>query len=138
MAGEYSVNGLAVPETLELLHQLLAEARVDYPDLSDVDAMLIETAVIEIAGNVVRHGRPTSQVVYAFTLRVLEDRVVGVLRHSGERVHWLPDAPMPDDPLAERGRGLALAEAALSDLRFDFEGGENVWTMVRLRESAPA
>ena len=135
MDGEYSVRGLAVPETIDLLHSLLAEARADFPEVSEVDASMIEMAIIEIAGNVVQHSPEAETVVYSFTLQVLDDRLVGVLEHSGPEVTGLPDPTMPEDLMAESGRGLALAEAAVHELRHEFVDGQNVWTLVRLRDA---
>jgi serine/threonine-protein kinase RsbW len=137
MAGEYEVSGLAVPETIALLHQLLDEARTDHPSLSEDDMSRVETAVIEIAGNVVEHAPPDQALVYTFQLVVHDDELVGVLTHSGPEV-VLDGAPeMPDDPLAESGRGLALAHAAVDELRHEFADDQNVWTLVR-RRAAPA
>lgn len=135
MAGEYSVSGLAVPETIDLLHSLLAEARADFPDVSEVDVSMIEMAIIEIAGNVVQHSPEAETAVYSFTLQVLDDRLVGVLEHSGPKVTGFPTPSMPEDLMAEGGRGLALAEAAVHELRHEFVDGQNVWTLVRLRDA---
>jgi serine/threonine-protein kinase RsbW len=144
MAGEvpsrsaYTVSGLAVPESIELLHGLLAEARADHPSLSEGDMSMIEMAVIEIAGNVVQHAPSGLTVVYSFVLDVLDDRLVGVLTHSGPEVEVEGPPEMPDDLMAESGRGLALADAALDELRHEFSDDQNVWTLVRRREVAPA
>jgi serine/threonine-protein kinase RsbW len=135
---EYTVSGLAVPESIELLHGLLAEARADHPALGEDDIAMIETAIIEIAGNVVQHAPPGLAVVYTFVLEVLGDRLVGVLTHSGPEVEVDDEPTMPDDPLAESGRGLALAEAALDELRHEYTDDQNVWTLVRRRDLAPA
>ena len=37
--------------------------------------------------------------------------------------------------MAESGRGLALADAAVHELRHEFVDGQNVWTLVRLRDA---
>lgn len=134
----YTVSGLAVPESVELLHDLLDEARTDHPALSEADMSMIEMAIIEIAGNVVRHAPPGLTVVYTFRLDVEDERLVGVLTHSGPEVELDGDPEMPDDLMAESGRGLALAEAALDELRHEFVEDENVWTLVRHREDAAA
>lgn len=133
---EYSVSGLAVPETLDLLHGLLDEARADHPALGEGDMSMIEMAIIEIAGNVVRHAPPGVTAVYSFRLDVQEDRLVGVLTHSGPEVVLDGEPEMPEDLMAESGRGLALAGAALDELRHEFTDDQNVWTLVRNREVA--
>lgn len=145
MAGDHRVSGLAVPESLNLLHGLLESVATEHPELSVEDVMLFETAVIEIAGNVVRHARPRGQVLYEFCLQVLPDRLQATLSDAGEAAFAGATIPVEaertldeeDDgalaALPESGRGLDLARAALDELRYTREDGRNVWHMMRLR-----
>lgn len=63
------------------------------------------------------------------------DRLEACLRDSGEEYDGDLSAVMPGE-LAESGRGFALAEAALDELRYHREDSCNVWTMVRLLSPA--
>lgn len=131
MAGEYRVDTLAVPETLNLLHDLLDRVRQDHPDVAGTDLMLFETAVIEIANNVVEHGRPPGTIRYSFTLEVDPHTLRGHLSDGGpplaESVVSMPDVE------SEQGRGLALARVALDALAYERVDDHNEWTMVRHR-----
>ncbi len=131
MGGEYRVDTLAVPETLNLLHDLLDRVRDENPDVEATDLMLFETAVIEIANNVVEHGRPPGTIRYSFTLDVESDQLLGHLSDGGPPLDD-PHAPMPG-PDSENGRGLALARSALDDLVYERVGEHNKWTMIRRR-----
>jgi serine/threonine-protein kinase RsbW len=134
MTGEYVLEGLAVPESLDLLHDLLERVGREHPDLDGGDLMLFETAVIEVAGNVVEHGRPPGGVAWTFRLSVLPDRLEATLSDSGEEYPggtW--GTTMPDDPMQETGRGLPLATAVLDDLGYRRTAGANQWTMLRHR-----
>jgi serine/threonine-protein kinase RsbW len=134
MTGEYVLEGLAVPETLNRLHDLLEEVSREHPDIGSGDLMLFETAVIEVAGNVVEHGRPPGSVGWSFRLHVLEDRLEARLSDSGEEYPggtW--GTSMPQDPMQEDGRGLALATAMLDSLTYERVDEANHWTMVRRR-----
>lgn len=134
MTGDYVLEGLAVPETLNLLHDLLERAGREHLDLDRGDLMMFETAVIEVAGNVVEHGRPHGRVTWAFRLSVLPDRLEAQLSDSGEEYPggtW--GTAMPADLLQEDGRGLALATAVLDSLDYERSAGANHWTMVRTR-----
>ena len=134
MTGEYVLEGLAVPESLNLLHDLLDRVSREHPDVDSADLMLFETAVIEVAGNVVEHGRPHGRVTWAFRLSVLADRLEAQLSDSGEEYPggtW--GTTMPADLLQEEGRGLALATAVLNSLDYERSDGANHWTMVRRR-----
>ena len=137
MSGDYRLEGLAVPESLNLLHDLLERVGHEQPGLDGGDLMLFETAVIEVAGNVVEHGRPHGRVSWTFHLRVLPDRLEGRLSDSGEEYPggtW--GTEMPQDPMQEDGRGLALANAVLDRLEYERADGVNHWTMHKDR--APA
>src|SRR5690349_7587176 len=130
MAGEvYALTGLAVPEGLDRLHELLEQVVVEHPEVPPREVMMLETAVMEIANNVVEHGRPEGQVTWSFSVEVGAS-LVARLRDSGERYLGELDRQLPDD-LAEDGRGLALASRAVDELSYDRDGSANVWTLVR-------
>ena len=134
MTGDYLLEGLAVPETLNLLHDLLERVGREHPDLDAGDLMMFETAVIEVAGNVVEHGQPQGRVSWSFQLSVLPDRLEAQLSDSGEEYPggtW--GTEMPADLLQEDGRGLALATAVLDSLEYERSSGANHWTMLRHR-----
>jgi len=134
VTGDYVLEGLAVPESLNLLHDLLERVRREHPDLDPGDLMMFETAVIEVAGNVVEHGRPPGDVTWAFRLSVLTDRLEAELSDSGDEYPgrtW--GTSMPADPLQEDGRGLALATAVLDSLEYRRSATANHWKMRRSR-----
>jgi serine/threonine-protein kinase RsbW len=131
MTGDYLLDGLAVPDSLNLLHDLLEQVGGEHPELNASDLMLFETAVIEVAGNVVEHGKPPGEVRWTFRLAVRADRLEGTLSDSGEEYPggaWGTDMP---DTMEEDGRGLALATAVLDSLIYERAGDVNEWTMVR-------
>lgn len=131
MTGDYLLDGLAVPDSLNLLHELLEQVGSEHPELTASDLMLFETAVIEVAGNVVEHGKPPGEVSWRFRLAVRADRLEGTLSDSGEEYPggaWGTDMP---DTMEEDGRGLALATAVLDSLVYERAGNVNEWTMVR-------
>jgi serine/threonine-protein kinase RsbW len=134
MTGEYLLEGLAVPESLNLLHDLLEQVGREHPDLAAGDLMLFETAVIEVAGNVVEHGQPQGRVSWTFHLSVLPDRLEARLSDSGEEYPggtW--GTQMPVDLMQEDGRGLALATAVLDRLDYQRSDDANHWTMYKQR-----
>ncbi|MFC4616818.1 hypothetical protein ACFO3K_18975 [Cellulomonas algicola] len=55
---EYVLEGFAVPEELSHVSDLLELAGAEHPEVDPTDLMLFETAVVEIANNVVEHGKP--------------------------------------------------------------------------------
>lgn len=139
MAGEYALRGLAVPESLNRLQDLLDQVRREHPELDETDVSMFETAIVEIHGNVVEHGRPPGKVVYVFALEVQADRIVGLLADTGSAVPDLSGLDGgPPDELAESGRGLWLAKATLDELDYVRIGDRNTWRLVRRRSGATA
>ena len=132
--GHELLEATAEPAALEDVHGALAALWVDVPDVSDIDRMSFETAVAEVAANVVNYcGGP---VVFTLERWASPDRLEA--RFTDEGSTALADgavegAGLPDDELAEGGRGLALARATLDDLRYERDGAVNRWTLVRRR-----
>lgn len=125
-------GGVAAPEFLETVHDLLARLWAGAPDVDDQDRMLFELAVVEIAGNVVEHARPRP-VLCGVDLAVHGDRLEATLTDTGAEVDLdLSDADLPDD-LAETGRGLPIVQAAVDELRHDHVDGGNRWYLRRTR-----
>ncbi|WP_183093971.1 ATP-binding protein [Nocardioides stalactiti] len=127
----YDLSGFAVPEGIEELHHLLERVGSDHPDLDGGDLMLFETAVIEIANNVVEHGSPPG-VGWRFTLDVLPDRLEATLSDDGN-AHVADLATEMPGVDAESGRGLPLAHAILDEISYQRVDDINHWHMVRSR-----
>lgn len=128
----YQTTGFAVPDELEVLHDLLAQVAQEHPEIGATDLMLFETAVIEIAGNVVEHGRPEGAVSWKFSLEVSETALRAVLADSGEAFSGdIDSSTLPADPFADSGRGFSLASAALDELDYERVADGNRWLMRR-------
>jgi len=126
----YVLEGFAVPEQLDAVHTLLAQAAAEHPELDPMDVMLFETAIIEIANNVVEYGRPEGEVRWKFTIRVREDEIEAELDDTGQTFTPERGRTMPGED-AEGGRGLAIAEAVLDRIEFKRLDDTNHWRMVR-------
>lgn len=138
MTGDlYALTGFAIPEGLAELHDLLEHAAAEHRTVDPTDLMLFETAVIEIASNVVRHARPTGRVHWQFELLISESDLEATLRDDGLAFEGPVEREMPDQ-LAEGGRGLALANSMLDELAYVREDDRNLWRMVRHRTPGTA
>ena len=127
---EYVLEGFAVPEQLDAVHTLLAQAADEHPGLDPMDVMLFETAIIEIANNVVEYGRPEGEVRWKFVIRVREDEIEAELDDTGQSFTPAQGKTMPGEE-AEGGRGLPIAEALLDRIEFKRMDDTNHWRMVR-------
>lgn len=96
----------------------------------------LETAVVEIAANIVEHSRRNDQQAgrrYTVALDATDRELVAELSDNG-----LPSAvDLAAVTMAavdeESGRGLAIAIATLDRLEHRHEDGHNVWTLVCAR-----
>jgi serine/threonine-protein kinase RsbW len=121
----------ARPEVLESVHDLLERAWSAHPDVSAADRMSVETALVEVAANIVEHAGGAE---LGLEVEVHPDRVQAVFRDSGAAFGGdLDAAGLPDDELSERGRGLALARTLLDQVAYERAGGINQWSLVRRR-----
>ena len=88
-------------------------------------------AVAEVVANIVEHGGAGRQLVrIEMHITVQSDHVLVDLIDDGNEAHVdLGSACMPEDVLAERGRGLAMAKLVLDRLTYRREAGVNHWTL---------
>lgn len=124
-----------VPATVESLDEVQDRFGVWWDALGTDDVRLrfgLETAVAEIAANIVEHTRRTDREAgrrYTVELDATDDEVIAVLTDNGLPADVDLAAVTMADVDEESGRGLALAIAALDRLEHRHEGGHNVWTL---------
>ena len=125
-----SLDAAVAPASLDAIFDLLAAWWDEVGEVAPVTRFGFETAVIEIAGNIVEHSRGNSDH-RRFTLDLVADAqtLTATFRDDG-------DPPLLDlasvrmaDATEESGRGLALANAGVDDVEFRREGDRNVWTL---------
>jgi serine/threonine-protein kinase RsbW len=131
-----SIDVPAVPASLDTVQDTFGSW---WEGLGTEDASLrfrFETALVEIAANVIEHTRRSDVGQgrrFLLDLGTDGDDLVAVLSDNGMPVDIdLGDVTMAD-PEDEGGRGLALAIAALDRLEHSHQGGRNVWTLVCAR-----
>lgn len=133
------LSARAEPEVMELVHALLEHLFARSPQVDDSTRVKFEMSVIEILGNIVEHAYahdsrlpavdPAEVRRFEIQLLASEHDLVAVLSDNGLPVSLdLSDVTMPDE-LAESGRGLALARAALDTLHYERIEGRNLWCL---------
>ena len=129
---EFNAQFTELGEGLDILHrsiQLLREATGRAQD--DRALILFETALGEIGGNVLTHGRPPGiERPVEYTLRLDGRTLVASLSDSGLPVHEHLSREMPAHD-SEAGRGLAMARSLLDELGYERDGDLNRWRLVK-------
>jgi serine/threonine-protein kinase RsbW len=121
----------ALPEVLESVHELLERIWAAHPDVTDADRMCVETAVVEVAANIIEHAGGAE---LGLEVEVCADRVQALFQDTGAAFDGdLGAAGLPDDELSERGRGLALVQALVDEVGYERAGDTNRWRLVRHR-----
>ncbi|MCL1897345.1 MAG: ATP-binding protein [Micrococcales bacterium] len=132
----YVLKGLASPDQLDNVHDLLEQAAGEHPSINPMDVKLFETAILELANNVIQYGRPVGKVQWEVTIRVSHDHIEADLDDTGQSFVPTEGSAMPDED-AEGGRGLAIAKAVVDQMEYQRIGDKNHWHMVRLLGHIP-
>lgn len=123
--------GPAVPEVLDDLHTALERLWDSAPDIPRGDRIRFETAVVEVATNVVGHALPVRSVVQLRAeFQVTATTLEGTLTDDGADVDIDLTGSTPADT-AESGRGLLLIQRTVDTFSFRREDGLNVWRLAR-------
>lgn len=134
-----STTTFEVPATAESLDEVQDRFGAWWDGLGIDDVALrfkLETALAEIAANIVEHTRRNDQEAgrrYTVLLEATEQELTAVLTDNGRPADVDLAAVTMADVDEESGRGLALAIAALDRLEHRHEDGRNVWTLVCAR-----
>jgi serine/threonine-protein kinase RsbW len=120
------------PETLADIARFLDEALSSHQHVPDTVRMQVSIAAGEIGANIMEHAGRAQPVNIRMEVRVLIDEVWVEFVDNGAPAELdLTAVGMPDD-MAERGRGLALAQAVLEKLTYR-RNAKNHWTLVSRR-----
>ena len=138
--GRLELSAPATPEMLDLVHSVLEQLWAAHDDVAMADRVRFEMAVIEILGNIVEHAYEIDAADagnrrFDVTVAATDTELVAAFGDNGMPMAIdLSAVGMPDD-LAESGRGLALAMAAVDDLSYEREGGRNLWRLTCVRQA---
>ncbi|AEF40884.1 ATP-binding protein [Hoyosella subflava] len=125
--GALTLTATAHPEAIDAVHELLAQLWEGTLSADDIHRMRFETAVAEVAGNIVTHGRESGTRTFTLTVGITDGLLEARFKDDGTPQHLdLTSVSLPED-LAESGRGLAIASALLDELHYRRAPGENTW-----------
>jgi serine/threonine-protein kinase RsbW len=123
----------AEPSALDGLHALLGRVWAEHPGVGATDRAAVALALSELVTNAVEHAGATAVWLdVQVDVDVLPGRVRALVEDDGGPA---PDVVaselVTDDPLAESGRGVAIARA-MADLQLERRGGRNRWSVTRV------
>ncbi len=127
------MDAVTGPNTLREVRHALAEVWKAHGEVPERVRSEMAIAAGEVAANIVEHAGKGRPVRIRMQVRVSNDGVELRFFDDGERVQVdLHSVRLPDES-AERGRGLAVAQAVLRHLSYDRTADGNQWTLVSER-----
>jgi serine/threonine-protein kinase RsbW len=135
-SGDFVLETTASPASLDEVHALFARLWAEAGDVKPPDRIAFETAVAEVAANIVEHAARGEAVAMRLLLRAPDDRVEAHLEDLGypyDAGAGPAPAPTEDGELPEHGRGLVIARALTDELVYERDGGVNRWFLLRRR-----
>jgi serine/threonine-protein kinase RsbW len=99
----------------------------------EADRWRFETAVAEVAGNIIKHSTPAGDadgVTLSFAVEADAGGIRGVFVDDGQETGVDLDTVQMPGVQAEDGRGLALAVSLCDVVRYERAGSTNRWTLV--------
>ena len=131
--GVHTLNLAVPPDDVDAVHLLLETVWSTFPQVETRDRFCFETALVELASNVIRHADAGSGVRCTIDVAVTAHEICASLADSGvEFEAGLGPVTMPGE-LEESGRGLALIQALVTELVYSRDGDVNRWRITRER-----
>jgi serine/threonine-protein kinase RsbW len=124
------------PDDLDTVQDYVQRVWASAPELDSMDKLKFETAIVELAANVIQHSNHGDGVAGSLTITIDGERIRGTVRDSSAASSVeLERRDMPDE-LAESGRGIAFIQRLVDVLHYERRGGENLWVIEKVRETA--
>lgn len=130
--GRHTLHLIVPPGDVDAVHALLADVWADVPDIPMMERFKFETALLELASNVVKHADGGSGLWCTVEIDATAEGIEATVVDDGEPsdAEILVPRDMPED-LSESGRGLAIIQALVDALSYTREGTTNHWRISR-------
>jgi len=123
------------PDDINTVHDYVQRVWDSAPDLDSMDKLKFETAIVELAANVIQHADDGDGVRGTVVVTVDGDRIRGSVTDTAcASTVALEPREMPDQS-AESGRGIAFIQRLVDVLHYERRDGENLWMIEKIRQS---
>jgi serine/threonine-protein kinase RsbW len=126
------------PDDLDTVQDFIQQVWSDSPEVDNMDKLKFETALVELAANIIQHANGGRGVEGNLSLTI--DEVVircRITDASGASNVALENRQMPEE-MAESGRGIAFIQRLVDTLHYERRNGQNMWMIEKVREGATA
>jgi serine/threonine-protein kinase RsbW len=123
------------PDDIDTVQDYVQRVWAAAPDLDSMDKLKFETAIVELAANVIQHADEGNGVTATVVVTVDGERIRGSVADSSSASSvTLAPREMPDE-MAESGRGIAFIQRLVDVLHYERRDGENLWMIEKIRQS---
>jgi serine/threonine-protein kinase RsbW len=121
------------PDGVDAVHTALASLWTERADVDEMERMMFETALIELASNVIQHASSNTTIICHLEISANDTTLSAILTDSADPPHIDTGAREMPDEFAESGRGIAFIQALVDQFDYRREPGSNVWTISKNR-----
>lgn len=126
----FVLDSVTGPELLGDIHRALDRFWTQHREVPVPIRIAVATGVAEIGANIVQYAAGERPVPVRMDIEVSRHQVKVVFTDEGEAARVDLEALRAPDPMAKRGRGLALASAVLDELCYHRHRNCNQWTLI--------
>jgi serine/threonine-protein kinase RsbW len=124
------------PDDVDNVHRFLETVWASDPGVESTDRMAFETAIIELASNVIQHADGGGGITWYLTVSCTPDTLTAVLYDGGVSAEVALDDRTLPDPLSESGRGLTFVQMLVDTLEYRRSERGNEWSISKRRSDA--
>ena len=120
-------------DDINVVHAYIERVWSRHPDLDRMDRLRFETALIELAANVIQHADDGNGIVADVSIEIDDEYIRGHISDSSPagKVDMAMRA-MPDEH-AESGRGIAFIQRLVDVFHYERRDDENLWMIQKRR-----
>ena len=120
-------------DDINVVHAYIGRVWAEHDDLDMMDKLRFETALIELAANVIQHADDGNGIVADISIEITGDSIRGTISDSSPA--GMVDLAMRDmpDELAESGRGIAFIQRLVDVFHYERRDEENLWVIQKRR-----
>jgi serine/threonine-protein kinase RsbW len=123
-------------DDINVVHAYIERIWALHPSLDMMDRLRFETALIELAANVIQHADDGKSIVADISIVIDDEHIRGTISDSSPAVKVdLTRRDMPDED-AESGRGIAFIQRLVDVLHYERRDDENLWVIEKRRANA--